>query len=45
MITPFYTFNDYMPEKCDAKNWSYVVARLTVYNVYDMYFISIIYMY
>ena len=32
-----------MPENCDAKTLSYVTARHPVYNIYDIYHISIIY--
>ena len=26
-----------MPENCDAKAFSYVIARHPVYNIYDIY--------
>ena len=34
-----------MPENCDAKALSYVIARHFVYNIYDIYHIYNIYMY
>ena len=34
-----------MPENCDAKALSFVIARHPVYNIYDIYHIYNIYMY
>ena len=34
-----------MPENCDAKPLSYVIARHPVYNIYDIYHIYNICMY
>ena len=34
-----------MPENCDAKALSYVIARHPVYNIYDIYHKNNIYMY
>ena len=34
-----------MPDNCDAKTLSYVIARYPVYNRYDTYHICNIYMY
>ena len=44
-ITSFYTFNHRMPENRDEKTLSYTVARHSVYNTYDIYYICNIYMY
>ena len=34
-----------MPENRDEKTLSYTVARHSVYNIYDIYYICNIYMY
>ena len=34
-----------MPENCDSKTLSYVIARHPVYNICDIYHIYNIYMY
>ena len=33
-----------MPENCNGKTLSYVAARYSVYNIYDIYYICNIYM-